>query len=69
MACVSATGAMRVSKVGRIILVISDVASMCPCWAHIRRYFLEAKGGDQEFCSYVLRKIRYLYMLERVAKS
>jgi len=41
----------------------------CPCWAHIRRYFIEAKGGDQEFCNYVLRKIRYLYMLERVAKS
>ncbi len=41
----------------------------CPCWAHIRRYFLEAKGGDQEFCKDVLRKIRYLYMFERVAKS
>ena len=40
----------------------------CPCMAHIRRYFLEAKTGDQEFCKYVLRKIRYLYMFEKVAK-
>ena len=40
----------------------------CPCMAHARRYFLAAKTGDQEFCKYVLRKIRYLYMFERVAK-
>lgn len=40
----------------------------CPCMAHIRRYFIEAKTGDQEFCKYVLRKIRYLYMFEKVAK-
>jgi len=39
--------------------------SWCPCFAHIRRYFLEAKGGDQKFCQYVLMKIRHLYMLER----
>ena len=38
-----------------------------PCWAHIRRYFFEVEFGDLEFCSWVLRKIRYLYMLERVA--
>lgn len=50
-------------------LAKKEEVSWCPCWAHIRRYFLEAKGGDQEFCNYVLRKIRYLYMLERVAKS
>ncbi|QVL54791.1 MAG: IS66 family transposase [Simkaniaceae bacterium] len=50
-------------------LAKKEKVTWCPCWAHIRRYFLEAKGGDQEFCSYVLRKIRYLYMLERVAKS
>ena len=50
-------------------LAKKEKVTWCPCWAHIRRYFLEAKGGDQEFCSYVLRKIRYLYMLERIAKS
>ena len=50
-------------------LAKKEKISWCPCWAHIRRYFLEAKGGDRDFCSYVLRKIRYLYMLERVAKK
>ena len=41
----------------------------CPCWAHIRRKFFEAESGDPEFRKWVLRKIRYLYMLERVAWS
>lgn len=39
----------------------------CPCWAHIRRKFFEAQSGDQELKNWVLRKIRYLFMLERVA--
>ncbi len=39
----------------------------CPCWAHIRRKFIEAESGDPAFRKWVLRKIRYLYMLERVA--
>jgi len=39
----------------------------CPCWAHIRRKFIEAESGDLPFRDWVLRKIRYLYMLERVA--
>ena len=39
----------------------------CPCWAHIRRYFFEAEVGDPKFRKWVLRKIRYLYMLEKVA--
>ncbi len=39
----------------------------CPCWAHIRRKFIEAESGDPPFRKWVLRKIRYLYMLERVA--
>jgi transposase len=38
----------------------------CPCWAHIRRKFIEAESGDPPFRKWVLRKIRYLYMLERV---
>lgn len=41
--------------------------SWCPCWAHIRRKFFEAEGGDPRFRRWVLRKIRYLFMLERVA--
>jgi len=39
----------------------------CPCWVHIRRKFFEAESGDQEFRKWVLRKIRHLYMLEKVA--
>jgi transposase len=38
-----------------------------PCWAHIRRKFEEAESGDLEFRKMILRKIRYLFMLERVA--
>lgn len=39
----------------------------CPCWAHIRRKFLEADGGDPDLCRTILRKIKHLFMLERVA--
>ncbi len=39
----------------------------CPCWAHIRRKFIEAESGDPPFRKWVLRKIRYLFMLEKVA--
>jgi transposase len=38
-----------------------------PCWSHIRRKFFEAEAGDPVFRQWVLRKIRYLFMLERVA--
>lgn len=38
-----------------------------PCYSHIRRKFFEAESGDQAFRDWVLRKIRYLFMLERVA--
>jgi hypothetical protein len=39
----------------------------CPCWAHIRRKFIEAESGDLPFRDFVLRQIRYLFMFERVA--
>ena len=39
----------------------------CPCWSHIRRKFFEAETGDLPFRVMVLRKIRHLFMLERVA--
>jgi transposase len=39
----------------------------CPCWAHIRRKFFEGEGGDPEFRNFILRKIKYLFMFERVA--
>ena len=41
----------------------------CPCWAHIRRKFVEAEAGDPKFRDWVLRKIRYLFMFEKVAWS
>lgn len=41
----------------------------CPCWTHIRRKFLDADTGDPLFKSWILRKIRYLFMYERVAWS
>lgn len=37
-----------------------------PCFAHIRRQFFEA-DTDPPFRDWVLRKMRYLFMLERVA--
>jgi transposase len=39
----------------------------CPCWSHIRRKFIEAESGDLSFRNWVLRQIRYLFMLEKVA--
>ena len=36
------------------------------CWAHVRRKFEEAQSGDLEFREMMLRKIRHLYMFERV---
>lgn len=41
----------------------------CPCWSHLRRKFIEAESGDQVFRNWMLRKIRYLFMLERIAWS
>ncbi len=38
-----------------------------PCWAHIRRKFIEAESADPPFRTWVLRQIRYLFMLEKVA--
>lgn len=39
----------------------------CPCWVHIRRKFIEAESGDLAFRNMILRKIKYLFMFERVA--
>jgi transposase len=39
----------------------------CPCWAHIRRKFLEAEFGDMVFKDSVLRKINYLFAVEKIA--
>lgn len=39
----------------------------CPCWAHIRRKFFEAVGGDSKFTELVLDKIRQLFHFEEIA--
>jgi len=41
----------------------------CPCMAHVRRKFVEAEGGDAELRRRILRWIKHLFMLERVAWS
>ena len=38
----------------------------CPCYAHIRRKFFEAEMGD-DISEHGIRKIKYLFLLERVA--
>jgi transposase len=39
----------------------------CPCMAHVRRKFVEAETGDPDLRRRILRKIRHLFLLERVA--
>lgn len=48
-------------------LAENRVITWYPCWSHIRRKFFEAEQGDLQFRAWVLRKIRYLFMYERVA--
>ena len=44
-----------------------DDIQWCPCMAHARRKFVEAESGDPILRALILRKMRYLFMLERVA--
>lgn len=48
-------------------LANAKIFTWCPCWGHIRRKFFEAETGDLPFRNMMLRKIRHLFMLERVA--
>lgn len=48
-------------------LAEKKIITWFPCYSHIRRKFFEAESGDPEFRQWVLRKIRYLFMLEKVA--
>lgn len=50
-------------------LAKSDDIIWCPCMAHVRRKFVEAEGGDPDLRRRILRRIRHLFMLERVAWS
>lgn len=48
-------------------LANNGLLTWCPCWAHIRRKFIDAESGDPKFRDWVLRQIRYLFMFEKVA--
>lgn len=48
-------------------LAEQKIITWFPCFSHIRRKFFEAEAGDPALRQWVLRKIRYLFMLERVA--
>ena len=50
-------------------LAKTDGIIWCPCMAHVRRKFVEAEGGDPDLRRRILRRIRHLFMLERVAWS
>jgi transposase len=41
----------------------------CPCWSHIRRKFFDGLAGDSKFVNIILRKIKYLFLFERVGWS
>jgi transposase len=48
-------------------LANQKIFTWCPCWVHIRRRFLDGAAGDKNFVDLVVRKIKYLFMFERVA--
>ena len=61
-------GVLHSDKYGAYeVLANKKQLTWCPCWSHIRRKFFEAESGDPKFRDWVLRKIRYLFMFERVA--
>ncbi|MEK7339818.1 MAG: IS66 family transposase, partial [Verrucomicrobiota bacterium] len=45
-------------------LAEKKIITWCPCFSHIRRNFFEAESGDPSLRQWILRKIRYLFMLE-----
>lgn len=50
-------------------LAEQKIITWFPCFSHIRRKFFEAEAGDAALRKWVLRKIRHLFMLERIAWS
>lgn len=51
------------------VLANQKLFTWCPCWAHIRRKFFDGSAGDSKFVNLILRKIKYLFMFERIAWS
>jgi transposase len=48
-------------------LAESKIITWFPCFSHIRRKFFEAEAGDPTLRAWFLRKIRYLFLLEKIA--
>lgn len=62
------TGVLHSDKYGAYeTLAQSKQITWCPCWAHIRRKFFEAEGGDPPLRDWVLAKIQTLFDLEEAA--
>jgi len=47
-------------------LANEKIFTWAPCWVHIRRKFIEAESGDPKLRKIILRKIRHLFIFERI---
>lgn len=62
-------GVVHSDKYGAYVQMANEkLFEWCPCWSHIRRKFIDSQT-DPNFSNYMLRKIKYLFMLERIAWS
>lgn len=62
------TGVVHSDKYGAYeALACKKTFTWCPCWAHVRRKFFEAQEVDSTFARTILRKIKYLFLFERIA--
>jgi hypothetical protein len=62
------TGVLHSDKYGAYeTLAQTKQIIWCPCWAHIRRKFFDAEGGDPPFREWVLTQINRLFQLEKEA--
>ena len=62
------TGVLHSDKYGAYeTLAQTKQIIWCPCWAHIRRKFFDAEGGDPPFREWVLSQMNTLFQLEKEA--
>lgn len=60
-------GVVHSDKYGVYVQMANEkLFEWCPCWSHIRRKFIDSQT-DPNFSNYMLRKIKYLFMFERIA--
>lgn len=52
---------------GYVKLAQNKNITWCPCWAHIRRKFFDAEGGNPQFRNWILEEIQKLFKLEEKA--